>query len=179
MFVQPKSQELARLEQQIAAGSEVAGFATPQGVEALAARLEAYGERLESVRRCNGIAEDTSALYGTIMDLAGRHEIRVQSLQPSPLKQTDKNSPVKAARLTISVQGNFASVSRFLDDVAGIDAFIRPVSLQMTPADDARAEAAVNVHFGCDVLAFDTDNVLKRDAASPSALAGGASHVGP
>ncbi len=171
MLVQPKSAELARLEQQMSKGGEVSAFATPQGIETLAVKLESFNGGLDDIRRRNAVAEDTSALYGTIMSLAGRHSVRVQAVQPSPLKETSRQSPIKAARLTINVQGQFDDVARFLDDMAGVDAFIRPTALQLTPTDGA-GEGAVNVHFGCDVLAFDSDSVL-RGATKRAAATGG------
>jgi hypothetical protein len=172
MLVQPKAQELARLERQIAETDHAGEALTPQGIEALAARITVSGQRLEEIRRHNAVAEDTSVLYGTIMGLATRRSVRVLAVQPSPLKETAKDSEIQAARLTINVQGRFDDVARFLDDMTGVDAFIRPMSLQVTPADEI-GEGAVNVHFGCDVLAFNSDNVLKG-AKAASAPTGGA-----
>ena len=163
MLVRPKAQELSRLEQQIAETAHSGGM-TPQGIEALAASIASSSQRMDEIRRQNAAAEDTSALYGAIMNLASQRSVRVLAVQPSPLKETSRQSAIMAARLTINVQGQFNDIARFLDDMARVDAFIRPMSLQMTPADDL-GEGAVNVHFGCDVLAFNAEHMLKGKAA--------------
>jgi Tfp pilus assembly protein PilO len=177
MLVQPKAVELARLERQMSANGETGALSTPDGIEALAGRVQQYNLRLGEIRRQNAVARDTSQLYGTIMNLAAARHVRVQAVQPSPPKDSSRQSPVRVARVTINVQGRFNEVSRFLDDMAQVDAFIRPTSLQMTPT-EMDGEEAVSAHFGCDVLAFECDTVLGGPGEAPM-IAGGTANGQP
>lgn len=159
MLVQPRAQETDRLEAHLASSTASVDLATHESVEAMAARVRGFKARLDEVRARNLVAEDTSALYATIMRKAAELGVRVQSLQPAPLKEVAKNSPVRTARLEMTVEGHYDDVARFLDRVADINAFIRATSLQVTPVD--RSEPGqVSARFGCDVLAFAIDGAL-------------------
>jgi Tfp pilus assembly protein PilO len=175
MLVQPRCHELAHLEQQMQESGQGSAFATPDGIEALAGKLQAFNVRLADIRRRNLAAEDTSGLYGTIMDLAAKRDVAVQSVQPSPLKELSKQSPIKATRVEVAVVGRFDQVARFMDDLAAIDAFIRPTSLQLMPVDGG-GEDAVSARFGCEVLTFTVNEVLVNPA--PVAVAAAASTNG-
>jgi Tfp pilus assembly protein PilO len=159
MLVQPKTREVKRLEAELAAAEDASGMATQEGVESLVAKVDGFRMRLSEIRARSAVAEDTSSLYATIMRRAAEQQVRVQSLQPAPLKELGKNSPVRVARLAMTVEGRYDDVARFLDSVAEIYAFIRPASLQLIPVDGQQPDQ-VSARYGCDVLAFAVDSAL-------------------
>ena len=160
MIVQPKATEVARLEAKMAESAGGAGLSSQEGIEALAGKVTEYKRRLEVIRRRNGEAEDTSALYATIMRLATESGVRVQAIQPTPAREDNgKPAAVRVARLEMTLSGPFPNIARFVDRMGEIDAFIRPAALQMIPI-DGETQQAVSARYACDVLAFTIDAAL-------------------
>lgn len=159
VFVQPRQRELSRLERQLVEATQSSSQTSQEGLEALANKFGAFRQRLQEVNRRNAVAQDTSSLYATIMRLAGNHQVRVQGMQPVPPRDTAVPQAVRAARLEMTLSGDYDNIARFIDAVAKIDAFIRPSSLEVIPLDDDRSRN-VSARFGCEVLAFNVDSAL-------------------
>ena len=77
---------------------------------------------------------------------------------------------MSATRLNMTVQGTYESIAECFDAVCGLQAFIRPLSMQITPTRE-EGRTIVDADFGCDVMSFVLEDSLVE-------LAGG-SHAQP
>lgn len=190
MLVKPKIDEVARLEQEIATMSaNPAQAVNQQTVEGAARKVSAVKERVRHIHDFNALANDSSRFYGIVMDLADSHGVQVHNLQPGSSRQTTEDGKVIITRITLGAEGDYARLATFLDAVCSVDAFIRPVSLQLDPSRD-ETRATVEATLTCDVLNFPIDPALGDLLAGPatderqggaiiSSAAGGSSHGQP
>jgi Tfp pilus assembly protein PilO len=189
MLVKPKIDELARLEKQEA--EHTAGSSqtlTQQTVENAARRMTALKDRVQTIKTYNALADDSSRFYGIVMDLADTHGVSVHSLAPGAGKQTEADGKITITRITLGVEGEYARVASFLDAVCTVNAFIRPLSLQIDPS-RANDGSGVDASLTCDVLSFAVDGSLTELLASngsivnsepaPQSAMGGTSHAQP
>lgn len=131
--VKPRKMEAAALEHTIAETlrqEQTAAQATP---EAIAFGMERLRERLSQVQSANALSLDTSGLYGRVMDLAERHQVQIQGVEPQPHDKDAASAAFTVTRLKMTVDGSFASIAQFLESASDMSPFIRPSSLQMTP----------------------------------------------
>ena len=151
MLVKPNIDELARLEQQASATSP-SETVNQQSVEDAARKISTLKDRVRHIQTFNELANDSSRLYGIVMDLADTHGVQVHSLQPGSAKQTENDGKITLTRITLGVDGEYERLAAFLDAVCTVNAFIRPVTLQIDPA---RAnQTGVQATLTCDVLSF-------------------------
>lgn len=174
MFVaKPQAQELAKVEHEVAAAVASTAPLKPATIEAAAKRMDSSKRRLEEIEAFNQFADDSSKLYGMVMDLADIHGVQVQSLQPSAVKLAS-DAPFTMMEVDLIVEGQYESVAAFIDAINQIKAFIKPVSLQMTPT-SAQGQPRVTAAFGCGVLSFTLGEAL---TVQPTAQAQGESTRG-
>ncbi len=160
LLVKPKADEISKIQQTIAEQKQAAANPMNQQViEEAAKRTQTMKARLAEVTSCNTLANDSSHLYGLIMDSADAHGIHVQSLQPSGAKQTIEEGNFESVRLIMSVDGPFEKVAEFFESVCTLNAFIRPVKLQLIPS-QLPGQTTVEANFECDVLSFGLTSAL-------------------
>lgn len=173
MLVKPKMDQLARAAQELR--EKKAAASNPmnqQAIEAAAKRMSGIRTRLADISACNELANDSSRLYGLIMNLAQANAVHVHSLQPGtilgapskPSASADE-CQVKVNRLNLMLEGSYEDVAMFLDSLCSLEAFIRPVNLHLNPARRNGANS-VEAHFGCDVLSFTFSPALAELAAA-------------
>jgi Tfp pilus assembly protein PilO len=165
LFVQPKVRETAELEAQLAAANPDAGGITQTDIEAAGRRMAQIKQRLAAIQESNDLSHDTSKLYGLIMDLAGKHGIAVQTISPGARQKGREDYGMTLTRIEISAEGRYDHVAAFLDAVANIGGFLRPVSLSVAPLSDGPTGAVI-VRYGCEALTFELPPAL-------AAMAGG------
>jgi hypothetical protein len=166
MFVKPKVDELARLDQQMSEQTAAPSATINQHtVEDAARKISAVKERVRDIQSFNALAGDSSRFYGTVMDLADAHGVQVHNLQPGSIKQTESEGKITITRITLGAEGEYARMASFLDAVCTVDAFVRPVALQLDPSRDM-TQASVQATLTCDVLSFTLDGALQELLAS-------------
>jgi Tfp pilus assembly protein PilO len=159
IFVKPKIEKVGALELQIAEQAASQTTASPQTIEAAARRMNQTRQRLKQIEAYNRLAGDTSKLYGLVMDLADAHQVQVQSLQPGGAGKQSADQKMTAIQVELVVEGQYQNVATFLEAVCGIEAFIRPVSLQITPT-TVDGQNVVAADFECSVLSFSLTDAL-------------------
>ena len=171
IIVRPKIDELIRLERTIADAPGLSGPFSSQTIEQAARRMNVIRERVAQIEDRNHFAEDTSHLYGLVMDLADSNGVQVQALQPGGSKRpTGAAAPMSVTRLDMTVEGPYENVAAFLDAVVNLDAFVRADSLQLAPT-KSNGKSLVSAAFDCDVISFTIEDALTNP--------GGASHAQP
>jgi Tfp pilus assembly protein PilO len=138
-------------------------------MEAAAKRMESVRQRLKEIEASNQLGGETSRLYGLVMDLADTHSVQIQSLQPVAGKPA-KDDLVTMSKIELVVEGSYENVAAFIEAVHRLNAFIRPLSLQLTPR-TIDGQPGVTAALGCGVLSFALADAL----AQP----GGAEHGKP
>jgi Tfp pilus assembly protein PilO len=126
-------------------------------------------QRTAEIQSFNSVGSDTSRLYGLIMDLADSRGVRVQGLQPTSVKQSSDDARIAVTRIALSAQGEYDAIGRFVEDVCELNAFVRPVSVDLTPSRLA-GTTVVDFNFTCDFFSFTMD---------PSLVSLGADHEQP
>ena len=167
MLVEPKIAELRQLEAAAADAGDEQTLAAQNEVTRMADRLQAVRRRVTEVEAQNAIAGESARMYAFIMDRAAEHGVAVQRLDP---KHSRRDAPQQdATRITafnMTIEGEFEQVAAFLDAVAGIGRFIRPVTLHVTPLlKDGRP--MVTARFTCEALCFTLPQALAAMAQGP------------
>lgn len=161
IVVKPKAAELVQLEQTISESTAALSSMSPETVENLQRKIASVQKRVAQVKLHNQLAEDSSRLYGLVMDLADEHGVQVQRLQPgSGLKKPNSESPFGSMKIDLTVEGRFSAIATFLEQITNLEAFIRPVSLQITPTTTADGASIATAEFGCEVLSFTLADAL-------------------
>ncbi len=169
IIVRPKIDELIRLERTIAEAPGLSGPFSSQTIEQAAKRMNFIRERVAQINDRNGLADDTSRLYGLVMDLADSSGVQVQALQPGGTKTSmTSNAPFTATRLDMTVEGPYENVAAFLDAVVNLDAFVRADSLQLAPT-KSNGKSLVSATFDCNVMSFAIDDALTNPGGNEHA----------
>jgi Tfp pilus assembly protein PilO len=159
-IVQPQIDELHELQATIAQARSVQSSVGEGTIEQMADELTAVRDRFRAIRARNMFADDSTRIYGLIMNLADEHGITVQRLNPGADQQaTDGEEAVHVTTLDITVEGTYAQVARFMEAVGELDGFIRPLTLTITPRQD-EDRSFVEARFACQALRFELPEVL-------------------
>ena len=170
LCVKPKVDSVRKDTQALDEMKGMATSALDQQIVADAAnRMNDIRRRAAEIQAFNSVGSDTSRLYGLIMDLADAHGVRVQSLQPTAVKQSSDDAKVAITRIALSAQGEYDALGRFVEDVCELEAFVRPVSVDLTPSRMA-GTTVVDVNLTCDFFKF---------TINPSLVSLGAEHAKP
>jgi Tfp pilus assembly protein PilO len=155
MLVQPKARELAALRAQVASNHSHASepLAATASIEQCMTRMDSIRARLTEIRSRNVLAQDSSRLYGMIMDLAQAHDVLVRELTPSEDARSGKDAPFVSTRIEMTVEGPYASLAGFVAGIETLDVYMRPTSLTLTPMED-REKSRVSARFTCQAIRF-------------------------
>lgn len=159
MLVRPKIDEVSRLEREVAEGVTNAAPLSQQSIEAMVKRIPPIRDRVKQVIAYDRLADDSSRLYGAVMDLADVHHVQVQSLQPGSAPQASPDGQVTTKHIDLTVVGSHQNVAGFLDSMNTLDGFARPSSLQVLPVRVGN-QPLVSATFGFDVLSFKLNDEL-------------------
>jgi Tfp pilus assembly protein PilO len=154
LIVQPKISELGELKTMVAEAGSDPNAMGEQAIGQMADRMRAVRSRLVEIDAKNRFAEDTSRMYGIVMDLAREHDVVVRQLDPdSGRRAGDDEESIRVASLDLTVQGEYEQIAVFLSAMDSLGGFLRPKSLNVTPQyEEGRRFAEAN--FSCDVLRF-------------------------
>jgi len=158
MFVEPKSSELAQIEQTILASSQSAGEAQLP-VSLIAEEAAQVRKKIAEIKRHNNIALNSSDLYARIGRLAQQHDVIVQNMRPGSQSEADAKSSVQTVKIDLSVEGTYANTAEFLDAISSTSAFVRPVTLTISPF-SREGEQIVAVRYVCELLQFKMPEAL-------------------
>ncbi|TVQ54210.1 MAG: hypothetical protein EA377_06165 [Phycisphaerales bacterium] len=152
IFVQPRAEELHQLEAEIAKADALEAV-DQTALEQTARRVSQLRHQVEDIAAKSALGLDSSALYGTFMELAQQHDVAVQSLQPGgDLNKIDAYA--SSRRVTLSIQGSYENIAQFMERMATLEGFVRPVNVVFTPRVDAEAGQLAAVQMHIDVLVF-------------------------
>ncbi len=152
ILVQPRAEELRQLEAEIAKADALEAV-DQTALERTAHRMSQLRHQIEDIAARSALGLDSSAVYGTFMELAQQHDVAVQSLQPGgDLNEIDAYA--SSRRVTLSIQGSYENVARFVERMTTLEGFVRPVNVVFTPRVDAEAGQLAAVQMHIDVLVF-------------------------
>ena len=166
--VQPRMKQLAELDRQIEENQKAKSAFTAQAVEAAVKRLDVAKLRLEQIESSNDLASDSSRFYGLVMDLADANDVQIKSLQPQASQRATTDASAQVTRIDMSVEGRYANVANFLDDISELPAFTMPISVQLTPT-VIEQQPLVTANFACAVLKFSIPHNLDSLAGATDA----------
>jgi Tfp pilus assembly protein PilO len=151
-FVQPKAEELHTLEtslRQLRSRPTVMSHDSFEQIAKLAPKLR---ERSNEIAARGAVAEDTSQLYGRIMNLAKEHDVQVKNLRPGDHK-AGKEKTVTVTRIDMTAEGEYERIAEFFEALDGIGAYLRTASVQIAPTKRAGGSYTV-MQLGFEVLQF-------------------------
>ena len=160
MLVERKITALHELEATIDQNTSQLMLADDGGIQRMAARLNGVRDRVRDVASRNRFAQDSSRLYGVVMDLAERHDVSVAHLDPGGRK--GPNAPMAkldVRRFHLTGEGTYFAVADFLGTVDQVEGFLRPVMLTVTPKRDAE-ESLVEFRFDCEAVSLELPQAL-------------------
>ncbi len=162
VFVQPKAAELQQLERTIRQERSKTGLVDIASVEQVARQAPHVRKRADEIKSRGALAQDSSMLYGKIMDLAKHHDVQVKNLRPGAERQRgDKENPMTVVRIDMTAEGEYDKVARFLDAVQDSGAYLRTVAVQIAPT--KRTDGAYTVmQLGFEAIRFSLPKVLKE-----------------
>lgn len=152
VFVQPKAEELAKVEGVIAtqvAQAATVDHATIELVANLAPKIRA---RCDEIDEQNRIATDSSLLYGRIMDVATREGIKIKNLRPT-VDRAGAQAEKSITRIDVTGEGDFEHIAAFFAGLNEIGTPIRAVSVQLTPT-KREGESSAVLQLGCEAVRF-------------------------
>ena len=154
MIVEPKLNEINKLEATIAEATANPMLAAQQSVEDMADELQTVRDRLGWIEAQNNFAGDSSQIYGLVMDLAEKHSITVQRLDPrSDRGADDEEKTVHVMGFNMMVRGEYIQVAEFMRALEGLSAFISPMTVRLAPAEiDGRT--VVEARIDCESVSF-------------------------
>lgn len=159
IVIRPQEAEIARLESEIESHDADQAAKQHQSLPELAARLAAFHDRVSEIAARQATASDTSKLYGMLTELAGRHGVHVQNMQPGTSQQNGGKDEFRISRVEVAVDGPYENVAAFLDSVTTLPVFIRAESLQLTPT-LLGGKRSVTARAGFDILRFEIPATL-------------------
>ena len=131
-FVRPASEELRLLESEIAQRKVHIASTDQAAVERVAGFAPALRRRAEEIE-ARGHLADSSQVYGCVKTLAEAHSVAVNNLRPGPDPQRGRDKSFTATRVDMTVDGEYENIAMFLDGLNRMGAYLRPVSVQLTP----------------------------------------------
>ncbi|MHC5023988.1 MAG: hypothetical protein ACYTGG_08760 [Planctomycetota bacterium] len=159
IFVQPKIQEINRLEAIVARSAAMQELMDEKEIEAIARRISTFKSRVRWIRDSGLLARDTSRLYELIMNLAMEHGVVVQNLRSDVKSDDSTSNRVHVTDIHITIVGEYESMAAFFDALESVDGLIRSETLNLTPipAGDQRIAQA---RLSCQALAFTLPDAL-------------------
>ncbi|UCD74644.1 MAG: hypothetical protein JSV91_12750 [Phycisphaerales bacterium] len=169
LFVQPTVEELQEVEAIIAYSRAGAAGLNQEAIEDMADRMSGLRRYVLDVRRRGRLADDSSRLYGLIMDLAQEHGVTVQSLEPGSGREMSVDGRVGRTRIEITLEGEYQQVASFLSALQNVEGFIRPTSLSLTPREKEAERQLVVARYSCEALSFTLSEALSNLAGKVDA----------
>ena len=165
MFVvKPQRRQLETLEATIARTLDQNQNSIRPSRDALNAQSLKINQRVTEVRSLNALTSDSSQIYGRVMNLADRHHVQIQGMQPdnSPIASVD--GQVNTARIKINVDGSYDNVARFMEAVSELSPFVRPNAVQISPT-VVDNQPVIAASFVLDALSFKIADTLVSNGA--------------
>jgi len=159
-FVQPKAEAINEVQANIQKLRAQTASAGRLSIEDIARQAPALRERSSEIEARGAFAEDTSQLYGRIMDLAKAHDVQVRNLRPGDRK-FGKDKKVTVTRIDMTAQGEYEQIAAFLDSLNGIGAYLRMTSVQIAPTKQVGGTGTV-MQLGFEVLQFHLPKVVEE-----------------
>lgn len=173
MFVQPKAEELAELNETIADAAPAMDEANVGDLETLGRKVADAKAAVRIIAQRGEAARDSSKIYGAVSELAERHGVTLMRLNPG----TQRGSGAKKAEgdelqaqsvhFEGAVVGAYEQVAAFLGAVDDTQGFVRPVSLNLMPRHQDMQEL-VEAQFAFEMLRFPVPESLQAFAEASS-----------
>ncbi len=152
LLVEPRVEKLHAIEAQIIEDRSKVSAGSHVGVIRIAEYAPKLHARADKVDAKGQPARDSAGLYGMMMSLAQRNNLKVRNIQPR-VERGKADEPVSRTQVDVIVEGTFERLASFLSALDGVGAYIRMQSLRITPTDVGGEHAAV-MQLGCEVLSF-------------------------
>lgn len=152
IFVQPKAEAIHQVQASIEALRAQTKATSGLSIEAIATQAPKLRERSREIEARGAFAEDTSQLYGRIMDLAKAHDVQVRNLRPGDRKSGGEEK-LTLTRIDMTAQGEYEHIAAYLDSLHRIGAYLRMTSVQIAPTKQPGGSGTV-MQLGFEVLQF-------------------------
>ncbi len=161
VLVEPSKARLHELEQIIAEHHAQSAALNHSIVEKIAVQAPVLRALCREVESRSRLAQDSSGLYGLVMDLAKAHQLQVQNLSPRLDSGGTAARTVHRARTDVTMEGEYEQLAGFLQALDELDAYIRPTSLSLSPT-GREGRPRVAVQLGFEAFGFDLPPVLSK-----------------
>ena len=158
-FAQPRAAELSRLEMKIGEFHEQTSALGIAASLQVARDVQSMRLQLIQISERNSVSRDSSILYGLIKDLAKRHDVLVQKLQPIPEPPNRHSEMFTISKVEMTIQGEYKRIATFIDSLQEFGGHVRPNSLHLG-ALPSQSNEKVIVRLACDVISFELPETL-------------------
>ncbi|MCH8823986.1 MAG: hypothetical protein IH984_10800 [Planctomycetes bacterium] len=158
-FAQPRAAELSRLEKTVSEFHKQTSSLGIAASEQIARDVQAMLWQLDQISARNSVSRDSARLYGHIKELANRHDVHVQKLQPTPEPPNRRNDMFTNSKVHMTIQGEYAAIAAFIDSLQEFGGHVRPNSLYLGTL-PSQSQEIVNVRLACDVISFELPETL-------------------
>ncbi len=154
IFVKPQTEALQKAEASIAKTTRESSWLSHAVFERIASQAPRLHRRAHEIQSKGTLARDSSALYSQIRTLAAEHDVQIKNVRRGPEQEKVVGTTVFVAqRVDMKVEGEFEQIARFLDSLKYVDTYLRPVSLQVSPATGGNGSFTV-MQFGFESVRF-------------------------
>lgn len=168
-LVRPKVEEVHVLEAKLQEISASPVAMDHSAIDDLARRVAAVKQSVNTIVAQNDLGRDSSRLYGLIMQLAEKHGVQVQRINPGmPDNSPNRDQSVQVAKFDLTVQGEYERLARFMEAVENMDGFVRAVTLTLSPM-KADQQRLVQARFVCEAVSFELPAQLEAMAGGSDA----------
>ena len=160
-LVQPKAVEIQELEASNQTLRAEAAALSHLSVEEIARAAPALRQRSTEIEARSAFAQNTSQLYGRIMDLAKKHDVQIKNLRPGDQK-VGRDKLLTVTRIDMTAGGEYERVADFFEAIDGIGAYVRAVSVQIAPTKQTSGGSYTVIQLGFEVLQFNLPKAVLK-----------------
>ncbi|MHC4081651.1 MAG: hypothetical protein ACYS15_08145 [Planctomycetota bacterium] len=157
-YVQPRAEEVHALDAEISKLQSQSTGMSHEAVEQIAKQAPMLRDRCGEIEARSVLAQDTSQLYGQIMGLAKDYDVQVRNLRPGEHKP-GRDQAIIVVRIDMTAEGEYEQLAEFLGAIEGINAYLRPISVQIAPTKRAGGSYAV-MQLGFEAMQFRLPKVV-------------------
>ena len=163
-LVRPQSEELRLLESEIARWKAVVATTDRAAIERVVSLAPSLRQTADEIA-ARGLMADSYQIYKRVQALAETCSVAVNNLRPGPDPGRAKDKAFTASRVDMTVDGEYENIARFLEGLDRMGAYLRPVSVQLTPT-KAETPTFTSMQLSFELLRFTLPDELDKQVRS-------------
>lgn len=161
MFVvEPGARELRDLDAISKQQRHIAASIDYKSLQTSADKAAQMRKRTTAIFEAGQFSTNSAALYDRITAQAKVHDVQVKNLRPGNEREMGvKGHSFVVTRIDMTVEGDYERIARFLEAMDEIGAFLRAVSVQITPS-KREGDSGTVMQLGFEAMRFNLPESL-------------------